>query len=262
MGATLVAAMAAGMLAVTGAGAQTAPGLPTASQLEQARARIDAERATMFGLGSLSKKDGARLPSDADIERQVRNIDAERKAMFDQANPASQPGTNSFPSIDTPPASQVDLEALARRYERKVDARQADGLMVFASFSMPAQSLKRLLADANRSGAVMVLRGFMDGSIKSTTLAVGALGESDGNIQINPEAFTKYRISAVPAVVLVKSGAAELVGNDGCALPDNYVMVSGDVTLAYALAEIERRSAAFRDIASRYLRPLGGGGTR
>ena len=40
------------------------------------------------------------------------------------------------------------------------------------------------------------------------------------------------------------------------ALPDKYVMVAGDVGLAYALDNIERRSPAFREMAVRYGRPL------
>jgi conjugal transfer pilus assembly protein TrbC len=131
--------------------------------------------------------------------------------------------------------------------------------MVFASFTMPNESLKRLIADANRAGGVVVMRGFKDGSIKATALAIQGLGEASGNVQVNPNAFTKYRISAVPAVVLVKPEGSDLVDNQGCALPDKYVMVAGDVGLSYALEEIERRSAQFQQMAARYGRPLKGG---
>jgi conjugal transfer pilus assembly protein TrbC len=82
------------------------------------------------------------------------------------------------------------------------------------------------------------------------------LGVATGGVQINPNAFTKYRIKAVPAVVLVQPEGAELVDGEGCALPDKYVMVAGDVGLAYALDNIERRSPEFREIAVRYGRPL------
>ena len=102
----------------------------------------------------------------------------------------------------------------------------------------------------------MVLRGFKAGSIKATAAAMTELGVATGGVQINPNAFTKYRIKAVPAVVLVQPEGAELVDGEGCALPDKYVMVPGDVGLAYALDHIEHRSPEFREMAVRYGRPL------
>lgn len=239
--------------------AQTAPPTPTASQLEQERARIELERKQLFDPSNpaAQPKKGA-LPSGAALERELKKVESERKAMFDPENPATKNAPNTFPNIPTPPRSNVDLEAIAKRYEQKADAKRVDGLMVFASFTMPRETLKRLIADANRAGGVVVMRGFKGGSIKSTALAINELGESSGNVQINPNAFTKYRINAVPAVVLVKPDSADIVDNEGCALPDKYVMVAGDVGLGYALDDIAQRSREFGDMAVRYGRPLKG----
>lgn len=239
--------------------AQTTPATPTASQLEQERARIELERKQLFDPENpaAQPKKGA-LPIGVALKREHKKIESERKAMFDPENPATKNAPNTFPNIPTPARSGVDLESIARRYEQKADAKRVDGLMVFASFTMPRETLKRLIADVNRAGGVVVMRGFKGGSIKSTALAVNELGESSGNVQINPNAFTKYRINAVPAVVLVKPESADIVDNEGCALPDKYVMVAGDVGLGYALDDIAQRSREFGDMAVRYARPLRG----
>lgn len=254
-------AAAVAMAVSAAAMGQTAPATPTASQLEQERARIELERKQLFDPSNpaAQAKKGA-LPSGAALERELKKVESERKAMFDPENPATKNAPNTFPNIPTPPRSNVDLEAIAKRYEQKADAKRVDGLMVFASFTMPRETLKRLIADANRAGGVVVMRGFKGGSIKSTALAINELGESSGNVQINPNAFTKYRINAVPAVVLVKPDSADIVDNEGCALPDKYVMVAGDVGLGYALDDIAQRSREFGDMAVRYGRPLKGSG--
>ena len=237
--------------------AQTKPTPPTASQLERERARIELDRKQLFDpTNPAAQPKKGPLPSSAALERELKKIEGERKAMFDPENLATKNAPNTFPNIPTPARGGVDIEALAKRYEQKADARKVDGLMVFASFTMPRETLKRLIADANRAGGVVVMRGFKGGSIKSTALAINDLGESSGNVQINPNAFTKYRVNAVPAVVLVKPESADIVNNEGCALPDKYVMVTGDVGLGYALEDIAQRSREFGAMAIRYGRPL------
>ena len=239
--------------------AQTTPNTPTASQIQAERDRVEAQRKELFSpTNPAAQPSKGKLPSGAALEVERQRIEAERKAMFADDNAATKNAPNTFPDIATPERSGVDIESLARRYEGKAAARKTDGLMVFASFTMPAPTLKKLIADAKRAGGVVVLRGFKDGSLKNTAVAVSQLGEAAGNVQINPEAFKKYRVNAVPAVVLVKPDGQELVDDKGCALPDNYVMVAGDVGLGYALDDIAQRSLEFAEMAARYGRPLKG----
>lgn len=237
--------------------AQTIAPSPTSAQLEQEQRRIEPGRKQLFDPARAAGRTvTGRLPEEASLMREIRKIEGERKAMFDPDNSATKNAPNTFPDIPTPPRSNVDVEAIAKRYEQKSELRRQDGLMVFASFTMPRETLKRLIADVNKAGGAVVMRGFKGGSIRSTALAINDLGEASGNVQINPNAFTKYRIEAVPAVVLVKPDSAESVDTEGCAMPDKYVMVSGDVGLGYALDDIARRSPEFREMATRYGRPL------
>lgn len=244
-----------------GSGQAQQPVGPTNSQLDAERARIERERKTVIEKADAATQNiPTRLPSDAALQREILRIEGERKALFDPGNAATKDAPNTFPNVPTPPRSGIDLETIAQRYEHKANAKRADGLMVFASFTMPRVTLKKLIADVNRAGGAVVMRGFKGGSIKSTALAINELGESSGNVQINPNAFIKYRINAVPAVVLVKPESAEQVDSEGCALPDNYVMVAGDVGLSYALDHIAERSSDFNEMAVRYARPLKGAG--
>ena len=124
---------------------------------------------------------------------------------------------------------------------------------------MPRESLRRLLAQASQVGAAVVLRGFKDNSLKATAAAISELGENggqSGNVLINPDAFTKYRVTAVPVVLLAKPESIAQVDLEGCALPDTYASVAGDVSLDYALDEIGRRDMRFAALAERYSRQL------
>lgn len=236
-----------------------AQGTPSASQLDQERQRIEAQRKQMFDAANpaLQPKAGA-MPGVGDIERERQKVERDRKALFDSNNPATRNVPNVFPDVPTPERAGIDIEAIARQYEQKADARRMDDLMIFASFAMPRESLKRLVSQANRVGASVVLRGFKNNSFKETVKAINALGESTGNVIVNPNAFIKYKIKAVPTVVLAQAATIEQVDSAGCALPDHFAAVAGDVSLDYALDEIMRRVPTLNQAASRYVQQIRG----
>lgn len=197
-------------------------------------------------------------PSSADVQKEMKRIETERKAMFDPNNPATQKLGNNFPSIPTPAVSSIDIQTIAKKYEQRVEAMKTDELMVFVSFTMPAESLKRIVSQAHRVGASVILNGFKDNSLKATASAIKQLGEVGGNVLINPNAFAKYEIKTVPMVVLAKPESLAQLNNEGCALPGTYVAVGGDVSLDYSLDEIIKRDVRFVDLANRYNRQLKG----
>lgn len=207
-------------------------------------------------VASFAQTNSVVSPTNADIQQEMLRIDKERKAMFDANNPATQNVRNNFPNIPTPAASDVDIQTIAKRYEQRAEARKTDDLMIFVSFTMPAESLKRIVAQARSVGASVMLNGFKDNSLKVTTEAIKELGENSGNVLINPNAFAKYEIKTVPTVVLTKPDALTRTDKDGCALPDTYVAIGGDVSLDYALDEIIRRNTPFAELATRYNRQL------
>jgi len=247
------------MLLAAFARESVAQSTPSASQLEQERQRIETQRKQMFDANNpAAQAKKCAMPDSSDIDREVRRVERERKGMFDANNPATKNATNVFPNVPTPERAGIDIEALAKQYEKKAAARKMDDLMIFASFTMPKESLKRLVRQANRVGASVVLNGFKANSLKATSQAINELGEQSGNVIVNPKAFTKYKVKAVPTMVLASPANIDQVDNEGCALPDNFVAVAGDVSLDYALDEIARRSPQFEPVASRYIRQIRG----
>jgi type-F conjugative transfer system pilin assembly protein TrbC len=107
-------------------------------------------------------------------------------------------------------------------------------ILIFVSFSMPEPSLKQWLIEAHQAGAHVVIRGLKNNSFKETASIMTKLlkDTNAGGIELNPVAFQKYKITKVPAVVVVNNES------------QNYDVVYGNVTLEYALKEIRKRNKA------------------
>lgn len=152
------------------------------------------------------------------------------------------------PRVD-PPAAGLDIEALVRKHagtgtpSREQPVQSA--LRVFVTLDMPAASLKGLADQAARSGAVLVLRGLKNDSMRKTLAAVQALmGERQVAWQIDPEAFKHFGVERAPTFVLLTGSTA------------SFVAVAGDVTLDYALHAMVRQAPAARPYAQPFLTRL------
>ncbi len=99
-------------------------------------------------------------------------------------------------------------------------------LIAFVSFSMPEDSLKSILAQVDRVGGTVVLRGLVNNSFKDTATVVARLaGENGPGFGVDPKLFAKYAITAVPAFIVP----------DG---ETNFDKISGNISLAAALEAI------------------------
>lgn len=188
----------------------------------------------------------------ARFKKEIQKIELERKDMF---NNVLVPQKTSLPNVDTNTLQGIDIDQLAARYKTEVQAEQQQNnrVMVFISFSMPDESIKKAIQDAKKIDGVLVLRGFYNGSYQETAQRIYKLGEKVGNIQIHPDAFKKYQVKTVPTVVMVEEQQLK-VGEDGCALPDSYIAVAGDVPLSYALEQfIKSGDDRQKSLARRYL---------
>jgi conjugal transfer pilus assembly protein TrbC len=232
---------------------------PNASLLQEEQENIDKERKILFSPDNQAINNSKRsFPTKEEIKKEQETIEVSRKQMFAPDNPATKDAPNSFPNIPTPEVSGIDLNEVARRYEQKAFDRKMNDLLVFVSFTMPRESLKRLISQTNRVGGTVLFNGFKNNSLKLTAMAVNELEEERVNIQIAPDAFKQYKINAVPTIVLAKAAAIGMVGKEGCALPDNYTAITGDVSLEYALKEIAKRDPHFRSLATRYASLING----
>ena len=171
------------------------------------------------------------------------------------------PNLNALPSpaISGAASNSVDIESLARHFDRQGNfRRQSDGtrnfphLLAFVSLGMPRASLERLVEDAARTHTTLVLRGMMSGNMELTLRTVrDAIGKHRVAWFIDPAAFTRFGIAAVPTYVLLKRDAvARDCGGDQCFSDDDFAKVSGDVTIDYALDQIATQLPNYRDIVA------------
>jgi conjugal transfer pilus assembly protein TrbC len=201
------------------------------------------------------------MPTEKELSQELKKVEQERKTLFDDPSLNDLSSFNRFPDVPRSQQRNVDPLEIAKRYEETAAQRVTEGLLVFVSFSMGDEALRKAIHDVSLVGGTAVLRGFKDDDIKKTAAAIAALKEKSGNVQINPNAFIKYKVQTVPTVVLVTAEGGINLDSQGCALPDKFIKVSGDVTLAYALEQIATKSPKFGAMATRFARPLKGSGS-
>jgi conjugal transfer pilus assembly protein TrbC len=174
---------------------------------------------------------------------------------------ATQP-PRSIPRI-APDAATIDIAAMARQGAALTTppppANGTSALRIFITLDMPRGSLQRLVDQAARTGATLVMRGLKAQSMRQTLAAVGELIETRRvSWVIDPDAFTRFQVSAAPTFVLTLADEAvpgtpgfgpvpELprCAGAGCASPTPeaaFLSVSGDVSLDYALGAMLRAS--------------------
>lgn len=209
------------------------------------------------------------MPSvtDADVERVMRSrVIPPHGAGDSAAPPVASPRVDALPSpAISPPA---DLSAVARGFEMTEESVRAaraalsdePALLVFVSFSIPEASLQRLVAQAERASATLVLRGPTRSSLKETVLAVQRLiGKRRVAFQIDPQAFERYGIEVAPSFVVVKAGVGVSTCSERSCMPSGaFVSVSGDVSVDYALEQMQNRSSVLHDEISHFLNRLRG----
>lgn len=230
------------MLLAAGATARAQAGTVTDADIERARR----SQPTVTEADVQRARERHRMPTDAELR---------------QAPVRSTPRIDALPQPALRPP--VDLEALAQGFDATAAAPTLTGktgptLLVFVSFSMPDATLSRLVDQATRAGASLVLRGLADGSLVRTAARIQQLiAGRKLAVQIDPQAFDRYAVAQTPSFVLVRAGAQALPCASGsCVAPDAYVIAAGDVSLDYALAFMQRAAPAFTPDAAILLKRL------
>ncbi len=203
--------------------------------------------------------------SEQDIEKARQRHRTPSDAELQAAPVPARPNVEALPQPES--RTLIDLEALARGYASRSDAiTQAQGmvagpgLLVFVSLSMPRPTLQRLVDQAARAKASIVLRGFANGSLRDTVAQVqGLIGSRQVAVQIDPQAFDRYAVARVPTFVLVRDGTRPVACASGsCAPADSYLRASGDVSLDYALEHMRRSAPGFGPPADTFLKRIKG----
>lgn len=110
-------------------------------------------------------------------------------------------------------------------------------LLAFASTSMPAEALERLIADVTKAGGTVVFRGFATEGSKGFLEALRkAVPEGSGaRVMIDPRLFRAYGIEDVPTYVAASSSFPLCDGLDCTSVPTPHDRIAGNVTTRYAL---------------------------
>jgi conjugal transfer pilus assembly protein TrbC len=184
-------------------------------------------------------------------------LDAATRRSTGQATASPQSATPRFELKGVPPSPQqrADPLALARQYNDIQPGTGEDtrhNILVFVSLSMPEESLKRIGRDVRAAGGVVVLRGLKHGLVNGTWLksmeAIKPLASTGAAVQINPELFQQFGVTAVPTTVVT----ARPVGDKGCgdgSCAAGVGTVVGDVSLEFALDRLSDRRDAVGKIA-------------
>ncbi|RTL56530.1 MAG: type-F conjugative transfer system pilin assembly protein TrbC [Rhodocyclaceae bacterium] len=198
-----------------------------------------------------------------------QDIDAARRKYGDlrgmEGDPAPAPRLDALPRPQA--AATIDLNALAKGYAAQTEGMQppaslapgtGPGLLVFVSLTMPEATLQRLLDQAARVRAPVLIRGLARNSLRETAVQVQALiGSRSAAVRIDPQAFDRFAISRVPSFVLLKDGKrpAACAGNR-CAAEEVFVKAAGDVSLDYALETMQRSAPRFGPAAEVFLKRI------
>ena len=190
---------------------------------------------------------------------------------------AAQPA-RPLPQIPTTPVAKatIDIAAMARQGGQLAapSANATPGtLRIFITLDMPRGSLQRLVDQAARSGAVLVLRGLKAQSLRETLAVVSDLIDKRPVAWvIDPDAFTRFGVTSAPTFVLTLAdetaasgpGMSGAKGNEAnppqcggsCLASTAFVRVAGDVSLDYALEAIAKRSPAAEPRATALLQRM------
>lgn len=187
------------------------------------------------------------------IEKAMAQAQAQQ-ALSAKSGPKTGLGINELRNMQG-----VDPQQLAAKYQQAGvgQAPASQELMVFVSTSIPKKALVMLGEQAKVTGATLVIRGMVaplgtKHAMQKTMEALQPVASTGAKIQIDPEAFGRYNIKAVPTFVIAtkeESCATEQCDTKSFAL-------AGDVTLEYALEQWSSRGGAIGKQADKYLQML------
>jgi conjugal transfer pilus assembly protein TrbC len=156
-----------------------------------------------------------------------------------------------------------ELDQMMASVTGKAETGDAPQFIVFASLSMPPESLKPLIRDVSKAGGAIVFRGFPGNSMKAFQQGLAKVldqGQETKAIGIDPRLFRAFNVTSVPAFVVVTSDFDLCDGFECKTVPPPHDRMSGNVTVRYALESFATGAGPGALIAATALKQLGTGG--
>lgn len=201
--------------------------------------------AAMLVIGSTASAQVPQVPSDAaldQVSKQQNSKSAEAIARAQhQADRLHQPVPDVTPAV-LAPLPVPDPAAIAQRH---ITAARSEGsIYILISLSMPLPTIGKLAEQARKAGAPLVLRGVAEESLQRTLERTADIVRQHpgAEIQIDPTLFRRFKVTEVPAFILSVKTFDTGACTTHCDLEDSYSLVTGDVSVEYALEHLSRHS--------------------
>ncbi len=168
-------------------------------------------------------------------------------------------GVSSLPAIDMSELKphKINIKDLIKQNQVNMAKSENKGdIVLFLSFKgMERDDILLYCRQATKYNIPIVLRGFINNSFKETMAYVKNLRELFPTVAIiiDPPAYDKYNITAVPALIVSKLPANPV--RDGCNSPGDYAKVSGMVSIQAMLdyVRLNSKNPALSQIAQNKL---------
>ncbi|MCB2060636.1 MAG: type-F conjugative transfer system pilin assembly protein TrbC [Novosphingobium sp.] len=201
----------------------------------------------------------------AEARRRAEAVTEEaRQAAMDGADNGVRYTAAAKASANKPDDSQAfDFDRMIADAGEMAEADLAGQprLIGFASTSMPKAALAAMIADVGKSGGVVVLRGFPQGSAKKLTAALAPIAEDSTSLEhvgIDPRLFRAFHVEAVPTYIVAASDFELCDGFDCSTNIPPHDRMSGNVTLAHVLETFAHGNGPGARIAAQHLARLRG----
>lgn len=170
-------------------------------------------------------------------------LNVDQAALFDKAR-----------QFEAQSKGQLD-KALSPLLDAKHNPNaDAKGVMVFVSLSMPDTSLQQLLMQSADLQVPLIVRGVLPQGFTATVKRMNHLIDNKGKtiqsgFAINPQWFSQFGITQVPAFVAIKPGKCQ--AKQLCS-PDDFDVIYGNVSLYDALSLLAQHGS-IPDVATNAL---------
>ena len=226
-------------------------------------AQTAAQNIEGLDLGAIQKKADATA---ADAQAFVDDIKRRSDALADDARQTAAGGAANhqrYAEAQGKADGATDLDRMMADVSGNAQTGDAPQFIVFASLSMPPESLKPLIRDTSKAGGAVVFQGFPGNSMKAFQQGITRVidpGQQTKAIGIDPRLFRAFNVTSVPAFVVVTSDFDVCDGLDCRTVPPPHDRMSGNVTVRYALETFAGGGGPGSRIAATALKQLGTGG--
>ncbi|MFM2099270.1 MAG: type-F conjugative transfer system pilin assembly protein TrbC [Pseudomonadota bacterium] len=230
-------------------------------------AAVLAQTVDGLDLGAIQKRaDASASATAADAQAFVDDIKRRSDALAEDARQTAAQGEANhqrYTQAQGKVEGASELDTMMASVTGKTEKGDAPQFIVFASLSMPPESLKSLIRDTSKAGGAVVFQGFPGNSMKAFQQGLAKVleqGQETRSIGIDPRLFRAFNVTSVPAFVVVTSDFDVCDGFDCKTATPPHDRMSGNVTVRYALETMATGGGPGARIAATALKQLGTGG--